>query len=71
MGEIKLKLAVRLPNARDVHFRYDPPVLIVSLSWHKTQATFGAQLYHHLSRKYGNNASSVSPPIDLELCDGR
>jgi len=65
--EIQLKLAVQPPDIKHVHFRYDPAVLIVSLTWHGTQDSFANQLRHHLSRKYVNNTSSVSPPTDPGL----
>lgn len=65
--DAQLKLAVDLPDIRQIHFRYDPAVLIVSLAWGETQISFGAQLHCHLSRRYVNDPSSVGLPMDLRL----
>lgn len=67
MMDAQLKLAVNLPDIKEIHFRYDPAVLIVSLAWGETQISFGAQLHCHLSRRYVNDPSSVGLPMDLRL----
>jgi hypothetical protein len=65
--DFQLGLAVQPPDIKYIHFRYDPAVLVVSLAWGEAEISFGTQLYHHLSRRYFNDPSSVSLPIDLEF----
>jgi hypothetical protein len=43
---IQLSLAVRPPNIKQVHFCYDPAVLVISLVWGETRTCFSTQLYH-------------------------
>lgn len=49
-------------NKRDVWLRCDPPVLIIAITWHRTQVQFGKLLHQTLALKYYNNGESVSPP---------
>jgi len=59
--DVQLRSKVEIPDIKQIHFRYDPAVLIISLAWGGFQTSFGTQLYYHLSRKYVGNSSSVSP----------
>lgn len=55
-------------------FRYDPPVLVVALTWHETEAPFCDALYQWLIQGYHNNKADVcmsiywAGPIPDRLC---
>ena len=40
-------------------FRYDPPVLVVALTWHQSPAPFCDSLYQHLIQGYYASADDV------------
>lgn len=51
-----------LPDKSQVLFRYDPPVLIISLTWHEKRAAFAELLCVRLRVSYFDNADDVRPP---------
>jgi hypothetical protein len=59
--QLKLQAPLNI-NKRDIWFRSDPPVLIVSITWHRTDEKFGEFLHKRLALSYFGNADSVSPP---------
>ena len=46
-------------DAHTVYYRYDPPVLIVAITWHDTKG-FGRFLYDRLALAYRTNEDAVS-----------
>lgn len=51
-------------------YRYDPPVLIVALTWHETKAKFCDLLRLRLHLTYFSNAESVcSTPLQTAQVD--
>ena len=48
------------PRKDTIWFRYDPPVLIVTITWHQTPVGFGRLLHTQLALTYFNDESSVS-----------
>ena len=56
-----------LPHVHDIWYRYDPPVLIVAITWFQTAAKFGKLVYDLLSRSYAGNESSVRTPCGFFL----
>ena len=60
--ELRIKTT---PPKRKVLFRYDPPVLIISLSWSGSQAKFGRYLHDRFTFAYVNNESFVSDTIPI------
>ena len=44
---------------QDILFRYDPPVLIITITWHEKQAQFGTFLHLRLRLNYFNNEDYV------------
>ena len=59
-SQLVTRQGVVLPSKGAVWFRYDPPTLIVAITWHLTQAKFGRLLHDRLALSYFNNAKSVS-----------
>ena len=51
-------------DKQDTWFHYDPPVLIVAITWHQTPIGFGQLLHTHLALSYFNDEDSVN---SLEL----
>lgn len=47
-------------DKRDTWFRYDPPVLIVAITWHQTPVGFGRLLHTNLALTYFNDEESAS-----------
>ena len=57
------QLTLRNPviqDKKDLWFRYDPPVVIIVITWYQTQVKFGHFLYNKLQMSYFNNKNSVS-----------
>lgn len=57
-----LQLAMRreaLPKAETL-FRYDPPVLILAMTWFESKAQFGRHLHRRLALSYYNDEDAVS-----------
>ena len=50
------------PRKELVLERYDPPVLIIHVRWHKTTESFGKLLRDVLYLSYAGNEDSVSVP---------
>lgn len=44
-------------------FRYDPPVLVVALTWHESPAPFCDTLYQRLIQGYHNNSEDVRSSV--------
>lgn len=64
-AEAVLQLQLRqnnLPHAHELWIRYDPPVLVVVITWHQTAVKFGKLLYDLLSISYAGNEDSVRAP---------
>lgn len=53
------------PRKQSIPYRYDPPVLMLVMTWHETQAKFGQFLHDRLAFSYFNNTEFVGlcPPI--------
>ena len=51
------------PPKAHIPFRYDPPVLLLVMTWHETQAKFGQFLHDRLAFSYFNNTSLVNVTI--------
>ena len=63
----QLKVHIKkLPEKQEFWFRYDPPVLIVAVTWHDTRKKYGQLLHDRLAFSYFNNEESVSDPL---VCD--
>jgi hypothetical protein len=56
------------PGIFEVWFRYDSPVVIVSMTWHETRDPFVDLLCAHLGTSYHDNMGSVS--FDCFGCEG-
>jgi len=48
------------PYKWQVYFRFDPALLIVSLTWHETNVPFGSQFFDHMRLRYNGHEDSVS-----------
>lgn len=48
-----------MANICDMWYRYDPSVLIVAITWHETEVTFGEFLHTRLGLAYQSNQESV------------
>lgn len=59
------RTGVTIPAKSTVWFRYDPPTLIVAITWHGTQAKFGRFFHERLALSYYNKAEWVSRPPKL------
>ena len=59
--------AETLPQVHDLWFRYDPPVLIVALTWYQTLSKFGKFLYDLLGFSYAGRRESVRSPYRDQL----
>lgn len=55
----QLKPLNMLPSKYDVYFRYDPAVLIVSLTWHETKEPYGWHLRDYLRMLYADHEDLV------------
>lgn len=53
------------PDMDDVWFRYDAPVLLVSITWHGTRARFGHYLHNRLLLSYFGTEDLVSQTLHL------
>ena len=49
-----------MPSKKDVYFRQDPAVLIISLGWHETKVHFGRELRNHMCHRYRDHEDLVS-----------
>ena len=47
------------PGKRNVLFRSDPAVVVVSLNWHLRATAFGKTVYQHLAMKYKDHEQRV------------
>lgn len=59
---LPFQLALRensLPERDSIWFRYDPPVIVVAVTWHATTARFGRFAYDRLAFGYQSNAAAV------------
>ena len=52
-----------VPDRRQVLYRYDPPVLLVSLTWHEKRTGFGHFLYQGMLLNYADSEEYVCPSI--------
>lgn len=57
-----------LPEKAKIWYRYDPPVLIVAITWHATQTLFGRFLHERLALNYFNTAQLVWISLPSGLC---
>ena len=57
---LKFTLREDKRTKREIFFRYDSPVLIVSATWHDTVVPYGQTLRDALLRKYAGNEDAVS-----------
>jgi hypothetical protein len=58
------QLALRqnnLPVVQDLWFRYDPPTLIIAITWYQTKPKFGGFLHDRLAFSYSGSEESVRP----------
>jgi hypothetical protein len=67
LPQLALRQPNNLPRAEDLWFRYDPPVLIVAVTWYQTVSKFGKLVHDLLSFSYAGNEESVRAPR-LERC---
>ena len=58
VSQLELRQA-NLPHVHDIWHRYDPPVLVVAITWFQTTTKFGKLVYDLLSRSYAGNEGSV------------
>lgn len=56
--QLKLNVPIQ-SDGRDRWFRYDPPVLIVSITWHENREMLGELAYKRLALAYAGNPGSV------------
>jgi hypothetical protein len=47
------------PKKRQILFRYDPAVVVVSLNWHERATVFAQTVYGHLTTKYTDHEDRV------------
>ena len=68
--QVKLVGTHTVPAKADTLFRYDPPVLIVYVRWHKTDQSFRKILWDSLYLSYvGNERLVGKPAIHPELSE--
>ena len=48
-----------MPKKGHVHYRYDPPLLIIALTWHETRAGFAGILCELMGAKSINSDNDV------------
>jgi hypothetical protein len=59
------QLVLRQQSLRDkysIWFRYDPPVLVVAITWHQTAKGLGELIHSRLALSYASDPGAVGSP---------